>query len=391
MGDGHTHLPKSSRDEWAYRCSYWSLSDRCGVTSRRRRRERETVPLILTGHGLSIRVDKSCLLIRDGNTHYPAEKRELRFFKGSLDIPPRIVLLDGSGNISIDALDWISEQGISLVRISYDGSNAVVHSPNGFATDPKRVAWQRETRDNPKLQLEYAVQITHQKLSASIATLQHHLPTSSNRTAAISSAETALTNLQRGKARSLSDLLGIEGPTAKAYWRAWQGVEMRWQALSRYPIPDHWRTYTSRISLNSGKKWKNRNASHPINAMLNYAYAALLSEMRIKAIADGFDPMLGILHDQRHYEKERTPSFALDLMEPLRPVVDQVVLKLVREETFSGADFVLQSDGVCRLNPNLARLVAAQVSRSLTGAHYNDSRPGNLGRPHGSPTRQQTD
>ncbi len=53
----------------------------------------------------------------------------------------------------------------------------------------------------------------------------------------------------------------------------------------------------------------------------------------------------------------------LDLMEPLRPVVDRAVLKLVREEKFTGADFVLQSDGVCRLNPELARVVAIDVSR----------------------------
>jgi len=96
--------------------------------------------------------------------------------------------------------------------------------------------------------------------------------------------------------------------------------------------------------------------------MLNYAYAILLSEMRIKAIAEGYDPMLGILHDQRHYEKERTPSFALDLMEPLRPVVDRAVLRLVNSETFSGADFQLQKDGVCKLNPELARFVANAVS-----------------------------
>jgi len=70
-------------------------------------------------------------------------------------------------------------------------------------------------------------------------------------------------------------------------------------------------------------------------------------------LRDGYDPMLGILHDQRHKDKDRTPSFALDLMEPLRPVVDRAVLKLISNETFSGADFQLQSDGVCRLNPEL--------------------------------------
>ncbi len=77
------------------------------------------------------------------------------------------------------------------------------------------------------------------------------------------------------------------------------------------------------------------------------------------AFTEGYDPLIGVLHDQKgDYRKDNTPSFALDLMEPLRPVVDRAVLKLIAEETFSWADFQLQSDGVCRLNPELARQVA---------------------------------
>lgn len=45
-------------------------------------------------------------------------------------------------------------------------------------------------------------------------------------------------------------------------------------------------------------------------------------------------------------------------MEPMRPVVDRAVLQLVQENTFTGADFSIQQDGVCRLNPELARRVA---------------------------------
>jgi CRISP-associated protein Cas1 len=74
--------------------------------------------------------------------------------------------------------------------------------------------------------------------------------------------------------------------------------------------------------------------------------------------------MIGVLHDQRHYGKERTPSFALDLMEPLRPVVDRVILLLATEEMFSGADFQLQRDGRCRLNPELARRIAGLAAKA---------------------------
>ena len=42
----------------------------------------------------------------------------------------------------------------------------------------------------------------------------------------------------------------------------------------------------------------------------------------------------------------------------MRPVVDRAVLQLISQTTFTGADFAIQTDGVCRLNPELARRVA---------------------------------
>ena len=75
--------------------------------------------------------------------------------------------------------------------------------------------------------------------------------------------------------------------------------------------------------------------------------------------------MLGVLHDQRHKDKDLTPSFALDLMEPHRPVVDRVPLKLIADETFSGADFDIQSNGVCRVSPEIVRPLAREISNAV--------------------------
>ena len=348
-------------DEWPDRCRYWAA--KADATPARKRRERRAEPLVLTGHGLSVRVDKGCLIVKGGNTHYPAEVRELRFFRGNLDIPPRIIAVDGSGTLTLDALDWMAEQGVVFVRINYDGTQSMVISPSGYAGNPDKITWQRETRDNPKLQLAFAIKTTKEKLEAALETLENHIPKSDNRSAAIVITEKAWAELP--EAESLSALLGIEGKAANAYWRAWHGIELRWKAKTRYPIPDEWRIFKSRSSILNNGKLKNLHASNPVNAMLNYAYAVLLTQMRIKAIAEGYDPMLGILHDQRTKRKERSPSFALDLMEPMRPVVDRAVLKLISEETFSGADFQLQSDGVCRLNPELAREVATRTGHTV--------------------------
>ena len=349
-----------SPDEWATRSIYW-LAEYEASLSKRKRRERPNEPLVLVGHGLSIKVDKGRLVIRDGATHFPSQTREFVYFKGSLELPLRIVVIDGSGAITFDAIDWLQEQNVPLIRIRFDGSQVSVMSPSGYSADQAKVAWQIETRDDPQKRLQFAIETTNQKLQASIVTVRDFMPEGRYQNAAIKAAQDCLEFIDSGKVKNASELLGQEGKAASHYWRAWQSVPMKWKSTSRYPIPDEWRTYLSRSSINTGKKAKNLRASHPINAMLNYAYTVLLSQKRVEAIIEGYDPMIGILHDQRHYLKDNTPSFALDLMEPFRPVVDQTALKLIQKRTFSGADFDLQSDGVVRVNPELVRIVALKI------------------------------
>lgn len=354
----------SERDEWADRCQHWENAAQAEKPARKRR-EKQSAPLIITGYGFVVSVDKKRLIIRGGITHFPQKVPEQIFYKGSLDLPPRIVIVDGKGTISVDALDWISEQGITLIRIKYDGTSAMIMSPNGFAADPDKVAWQYATRSDPAAKLAFATKVTREKLAASIETLEKFVPPSKFQEQAIAAAQGCLHFIKRGDADTASKLLGQEGKAAAAYWRAWQGVDMKWRSTSTHPIPDEWRTYLSRSSINTGVKPKNWNAAHPINAMLNYAYAPLLTKMKIQAICDGYDPMIGILHDQRHREKDVTASFALDLMEPHRPVVDRGILKLIRGETFSGSDFDLQSDGVVRVNPALVRRFVGVISNAV--------------------------
>ena len=97
----------------------------------------------------------------------------------------------------------------------------------------------------------------------------------------------------------------------------------------------------------------NRNASHPVNAILNYAYTVLQSEIQINAIAEGYDPTIGIMHEAR----DGSSAFIFDLMEPERPITDRKVLEFIKGHVFDPADFVIRTDGVCRLNPGMARCV----------------------------------
>jgi CRISPR-associated protein Cas1 len=78
---------------------------------------------------------------------------------------------------------------------------------------------------------------------------------------------------------------------------------------------------------------------------------------QVRLIAEGYDPTIGIMRE-REQDRGNYPARALDDVEPMRPVVDRAVLQIVNDETLLGADFLIQDDGCCRLNPELARRVA---------------------------------
>lgn len=88
-----------------------------------------------------------------------------------------------------------------------------------------------------------------------------------------------------------------------------------------------------------------------------YTYAVRVAQLQVQAVADGFDPFAGIMHHTR----PGFPAYAYDLIEPERPRIDAIILAFARSRPFSGADFILRKDGVCRLSPQLARMVAQTV------------------------------
>jgi CRISPR-associated protein Cas1 len=343
------------------RCSFWIAESQ--PKSSRRLRDREQMSLVLTGHGLSLRVEKGSLLIRDGNTHYPAKRRQWRLFPGGLDVPPAILVLDGSGDITLDAIDWLATQRIPLIRLRWNGRFASVLSSGGQAAEASKVDWQQKTRDNPRARLAFAVNLIRKKAQNSLQTLDEYLPPSPLRDRACANLAVRAKLLKQDPPRTFSSLLGCEGAIAADYYRVWTGIPLKWKALKRHPIPDDWNRYRSRVALRDGIRLHsdgggyNRGATHPVNAMLNYAYTVLISRIQIHLVADGYDPTLGIMHQKKQFRR-MSPAFALDHMEPMRPVVDRAVLQLINETTFTGADFAIQNDGVCRMNPELARRVA---------------------------------
>jgi CRISPR-associated endonuclease Cas1 len=326
----------------------------------RRKKFNYREPIILVGHGIRINVHRNTLLIRPGLTHYPQKLEKLRFFPGDPNLPDRIIILDASGAITFDALSWMSDQKIALTQLNWRGQ--VSFSGNGgFAADPKLVRLQSELQGSKR-----AIQLNRQLIAAKFDASAETLFAVFGKNAVASEAVSKINSWKRkllsaGVTNSHGRILGCEGMAASIYYRAWHDLPLKWAGLWKRPVPGSW----SKIGARS-MAWQreSNNARHPINAMLNYGYAMLISQVRTELVAAGFDPSIGFAH-----RRSWNPiPLVYDLMEPLRPAVDRTVLEFALAHTFTPGDFTINNKGGCRLNPQMARVVAREVGKIETNA-----------------------
>lgn len=348
---------------WLERSEYWADKARSSEP-KRLKRERRSHPLVLTGYGVSLKIEKGALVVKNGFTHYPQHQEQFRFFPGDLETPQRMILIGGSGSLSFAGLTWLAEQNVALVRIGSKGEIFTAIGGAGSPTDAEKLKWQIGVQTNLAQQLEFASEIIRQKLIASRDTMRDMFPCSPALEMAEQKIADGIARLDAKEFGSIRNVLAVEGSCAAAYFRTWAGFEFQWKGNQQDRIPPSWRIYDQRSSILTGKKAKSWKAAHPLNAMLNYAYAILEADTRINIISEGYDPRLGVLHGGKN---SNDSSFVFDLMEPKRPVVDHAILEFVRGERFAAKDFVLRSDGVCRLSPQMAKVVAKEVHEALAG------------------------
>ena len=189
--------PKFTEDdhEWAARCEYWKRNSQT-LNRNRAVRERTKQPLVLCGHGVSLRVHAGALLIRNGFTHYPQQQEIYRFFKGDLELPPRIIMMDGSGSISFDVLAWLAEQRVPLVRIDWQGNIQSVLCDSCYAANQHRVKWQLETRADPRRRMNFSIDLVTRKIEGCIKTLEKSIRRSPAWEKAMQRAYADLTRLE---------------------------------------------------------------------------------------------------------------------------------------------------------------------------------------------------
>lgn len=123
-------------------------------------------------------------------------------------------------------------------------------------------------------------------------------------------------------AKTLEELQLIEARAAIIYWSTWNNCVIKWKEKDK---PIEWRSFTQCASGISGKGYK---TTHPVNAIVNYAYAILAGQVERALQIAGLNVAVGSLHA----DQDGRASLVYDLMEPLRPVADKIIFAWVTSQ-----------------------------------------------------------
>ena len=298
--------------------------------------------LVLSGYGIRVAMERGHLVVEDG---VGGARRFGRFPRVDPGFD-RLVVIGHTGAVTFDALRWLQDVGVAFVQIDTD-SRVIATGSSSRVRDVRVRRGQAQAAVNG-IGLAVARELLAGKVEGqAIVAARFDTAISDALRAAIQDIETAA---------SVDRARYIESRAAVAYWNCWRSIPVRFIEKDQRRVPAHWRMFGDRRSPLSGS---GRKAANPGNAMLNYLYAVLESEVRIALTAVGCDSGMGLVHSDKTYDD----AFVFDVMEPVRPHVDAYLLDLLATRPFSRLDFFETRDGWCKLMPSIARPLAGTASQ----------------------------
>ena len=299
--------------------------------------------------------DRILYVVRDGARVHVKAGRLLVDAPGSLpatSVPKNSVtriVLSGNVGLSAGARSWAMRSGVDVVCLSRRGSyQGTLIGSNRRAHASRLLAQVALVGDR-----ERRVRLAASLIGAKIRGQVHVLTRIARRDETVHVADTtahmhAWRHSLAG-ARTLDEIMGIEGACSNAYFDALPAcvpADVTFDRRSRRPpraLP---------------------------NAALSYGYAILLCECVGALHAAGLEPSLGIAHAPT----DKRPSLALDLMEQFRPLlVGQTVMALLRTRKLRPEHGVVEAEaGGVWLGADgktiLVDAYEAACQRSVTGA-----------------------
>ncbi|MCG9084137.1 CRISPR-associated endonuclease Cas1 [Laribacter hongkongensis] len=266
--------------------------------------------LYIDKKGLQLDIDGAAIILREHGKMIgtlPLGPVERIFIRGEVLLPARL-------------LARLGELGIGLVLLAGWHSKPTLFLPRAHH-DAQRRLRQAQHYSHPDYRREEARLILATKLDAQISQLDASLIILPEHRYPLHHALRQLRAMQETLSHQpdLPALLGWEGAAARIYYRALGAIFPEWTQFS-------------------GRN--RRPPRDPVNVLLSLAYTLLHAEAVLAAHGAGLDPDIGMLHA---LEVGRA-SLGCDLIEPLRPQVDQWIAHALREDMFGKDDFRTETD-----------------------------------------------
>ena len=299
--------------------------------------------------------DRILYVGRDGARVHVKAGRVLVDAPGSLpstSVPKNSVtriVLSGNVGLSAGARSWAMRSGVDVVCLSRRGSyqGALIGANRG--AHASRLLAQVALVGDRERRVRLAASLIGAKIRGQIHVLTRIARRDETVHVADTTAHMHAWRRSLAGARTLDEIMGIEGACSTAYFDALAAcvpADVTFDGRSRRPPRDL------------------------PNAALSYGYAILLSECVGALHAAGLEPSLGIAHAPT----DKRPSLALDLMEQFRPLlVDQTVMALLRTCKLRPEHGVVEAEaGGVWLGSDGKKILVdayeAACQRSVTGA-----------------------
>jgi len=309
-------------------------------------------PLLITGFGTSINVDKRKLIITNR-----LKDTRLEFFPHKISHDG--IIIDGhTDNITFEAMRWLSKHNINVTLLNWNGQLLANVMPEQPKSGKLRIK-QYQKYLNSTDRFEIALKIVQTKVEQSLNLLEklsrfYEFVDFVKVRKDVEKQDLLLLNIMKNGesqdvTKSIKQLMTYEGRIAGIYL---ENLKIIFNQLN----PEF--NFTGRKNKTNSR---NYNASDEINALLNYGYAILESEIRKVINGLGLDYSIGFLHE---INQSRTP-LVYDIQELFRWLIDISVIQLLGERKIKKSDFIITENYHTRLGKDVAKLLIEKINSNF--------------------------
>ena len=299
-------------------------------------------PLLISGFGTSINVDKRKLVVTN-----KLKKSRVEFNPHQIEHDS--IIIDGhTGNITFESMRWLMKHNIHLTLLNWDGNLLATTLPEQTISGKLRLAQYTKHLDE-SVRYNIAKEIVKSKIDSSLNLLEElskYYPIDNTEIQSRFEAEShRFEQKSTQNTHKIFEIMSHEARIAKIYFEYLREIFTK---------------LAPQFSFESRASFDHKRADHAadeINALLNYGYSILASEIKKSLNTVGLDSQIGFLHETL---VSRTP-LVYDCQELFRWLIDLSVIELLEENNLKKSDFILTENYHIRLKPTTAKLLVEKI------------------------------